>query len=73
MPEPSLDEARYSLEQVKAAFWATFHKAGEQWFNYLGSDTENEQSTISGWEGFLDHLQSPGSTPAGEGAARYNW
>ena len=46
----------YSKEDIKKAFWETFHKSGELWFNYLGTDEENESSTESKWEQFLDNL-----------------
>lgn len=44
-------------EQVKAAFWKTFHKAGELYFNYLGSEEECEESTRWQWEEFLENLR----------------
>ena len=27
---------KYTLNQIKKAFWEQFHKSGELWFNYLG-------------------------------------
>lgn len=50
----------YRLEQIKQAFYNNFHKSGEKWFNYLGSDEENNRSTEYEWKDFvheLDELQ----------------
>lgn len=52
------NEKQYSLEEIKKAFWATFHKSGELWFDYHGTDEENEASTESEWQLFLDKLNS---------------
>lgn len=49
---------KYSEEQIKKAFWATFHKAGDLWFNYLGDDESNEKSTKYQWDEFLEELQN---------------
>lgn len=48
----------YTLEQVKKAFWDTFHKNGEFFFNYLGSDEDNEGSTQLEWEYFIENLKN---------------
>ena len=48
----------YTLDEIKRAFWATFHKSGEVFFNYLGSDEENEASTNDGWVEFSEHLEN---------------
>lgn len=46
----------YTREQIKKAFWDTFHKTGEQWFNYLGDDAENEETTNGYWYDFEENL-----------------
>lgn len=46
----------YSVDQIKLAFWKTFHESGEIWFDYLSSPEENESSTNEEWEVFLENL-----------------
>jgi len=46
----------YTLEQIKAAFWAEFHETGELWFNYQGSPQENNEYTEGYWISFLENL-----------------
>jgi hypothetical protein len=49
-------EKRYTLAEIKSAFWATFHEAGEIFFPY-GEDREgNEETTASWWDDFLEAL-----------------
>jgi len=50
----------YTIEEIKAAFWDEFHLGGERWFNYLGTDEVNEDSTQSAWESFLEELEKKG-------------
>lgn len=50
-------QATYALEQIKAAYWAEFHAKGELWFNYLGTDEENEDHTQTNWEMFVNKLE----------------
>lgn len=47
----------YTIEQIKEAFWAEFHETGELWFDYLGTDETNNNSTSSHFQGFLERLQ----------------
>jgi len=47
----------YSLEHVKKAFWEIFHKSGEVWFDYLGTDEECTKSTNNIWEDFETSLR----------------
>jgi len=49
-------EKTFTLDQIKDAFWKTFHEAGELWFNYLGSKEVNEESTVYNWNEFLENL-----------------
>ena len=63
-----LTARRWSLEQIKAAFWAEFHKSGELWFSYFdeskemlgitrhGSEADCESCTNEYWGTFQDHL-----------------
>lgn len=46
----------YTLNQIKGAFWAEFHLSGERWFNYLGSEKDNEEYTQGAWENFVEEL-----------------
>ena len=55
----------YSLASVKRAFWATFHKDGEVWFDHLGTDEECERSTNTEWEFFLENLEKEAQVSAG--------
>jgi len=47
----------FTLSQIKEAFWKQFHLSGELWFNYHGSDEDNESSTNSEWEQFVEELE----------------
>lgn len=47
---------KYTIEQIKQAFWKTFHKSGEQWFDYLSEDKYCEQSTFENWKEFYENL-----------------
>jgi hypothetical protein len=29
---------KYTLDEIKEAFWTTFHKSGEWWFSYFSND-----------------------------------
>jgi hypothetical protein len=49
----------YSLTEIQKAFWETFHKCGEIWFDYLGSDVECEKSTWGEFGEFLENLVGP--------------
>lgn len=40
----------YNLEQIREAFWQTFHNQGEFWFN------EREGNTQFYWEEFINNL-----------------
>lgn len=44
------------VAQVKAAFWSTFHKSGELWFSYFGSDEHCETFTQEWWDTFAENL-----------------
>jgi len=53
----------YTLDQIKDAYWRTFHRAGELWFPY-GLETpeakeECEETTERHWEDFKEHLDDP--------------
>lgn len=47
----------YTLEQIKKAYWKTFHKSGEIWFNYLMSVKQNQEPTEEAWKHFLICLE----------------
>ena len=54
----------YTEEQVKTAFWATFHKSGELWFapeddGYAkdGTRLTSERDTQNYWVEFQGHLR----------------
>lgn len=48
----------YTIEQIKAAYWAEFHAKGELWFSYLGTDEQNESHTQVNWELFANRLNA---------------
>jgi hypothetical protein len=50
-------EKSFTISQIKAAFWEQFHKAGELWFDYLGSEEDNQSCTNGSWEEFLESLE----------------
>lgn len=47
----------YPLVQIKAAFWAVFHKSGEIWFSYLETDEKNTEYTQKWWRDFVEELE----------------
>ncbi len=49
----------YTIEEIKAAFWAEFHEAGEVWFPYTlvgESRVGCEEATEQHWQSFCEHL-----------------
>jgi len=60
MNKKIVDNRLFSIEQIKAAFWEEFHKAGELWFDYLGDEENNENSTEGHWQDFLETLERLG-------------
>lgn len=49
---------RFSLEEIRRAFWARFHKSGEQWFTYFGSEADCESATNGFWAEFVEYLRA---------------
>lgn len=47
----------YTEEEIKVAYWKTFHRAGELWFDYIGNDEACEESTKCHWGDFIDNLR----------------
>jgi len=50
------EERKYTLAEVKAAFWKTFHEAGEIWLPYGDDKESNESSTESWWNDFVENI-----------------
>jgi len=50
------EERKYTLEEIKAAYWKQFHQSGEVWFPY-GSGDSDEVVTDSEWDEFKEHLK----------------
>ena len=46
----------YTEEQIKKAFYETFHEIGEVFFNYLDTPEDNKASTEIEWKEFREHL-----------------
>ena len=46
----------FTLGEIEMAFRAEFHKSGEIFFNYLGSEEECENSTSYYWECLKERL-----------------
>lgn len=57
----------YTLEQIKRAFWEQFHESGETWFDYLGTEKENESYTQGEWKDFVEKLYNTPLEPTYEG------
>jgi len=51
-----MSEHNYTLKQIRDAFYAVFHLSGEQWFNYLDTDEENNSCTEAHWQAMADEL-----------------
>lgn len=47
---------KFSEEQIKKAFWEIFHKSGELWFNYFGTEEECNSYTENYWKDFIETL-----------------
>lgn len=54
-----MSEERFTLEQIKTAFWAEFHKSGERWFDYLGGEEACARDTEGAWRDFVEALRTP--------------
>jgi hypothetical protein len=50
--------ACWTLDQIRQAFWKTFHKEGELWFDYLSDEETCEESTRGMWSEFTDNLNA---------------
>lgn len=48
--------SEYTLEEIKMAFWGTFHQVGEIWFDYIGTEEEQNSHTEEWWDTFLEEL-----------------
>jgi hypothetical protein len=48
----------FTMEEIKAAFWATFHERGEVWFDYLSDEQSCQEATEGQWEDFKEALQN---------------
>lgn len=49
-------EKKYTLEQIKQAFWKTFHRSGEHWFPYKCEEEVSLEETQTSWECFEKNL-----------------
>ena len=52
---------QYTIEEIRTAFWAEFHKHGELFFPYPGmgsSEEECEEATTRAWQDFEDALDA---------------
>jgi hypothetical protein len=55
---------KYTLEQIKNAYWKQFHMAGEIFFTYSDAESASEQMEIS-WNEFVEYLnETHGGTVA---------
>jgi hypothetical protein len=53
-------DKKYTEDEIKKAFWSVFHEAGEAWFNYLGTEKDNNSSTESYWNDLKEELEKNG-------------
>jgi len=53
-----MEEKKYTLEEIKEAFWEAFHEHGELWFPYtrIASEEECQEATTNYWEEFQLYL-----------------
>jgi hypothetical protein len=49
---------KYTLEEIKKAFWKEFHESGELWFCYGNNKEENTEYTEEYWNEFVDELNN---------------
>ena len=47
----------FTLEQIKDAFWETFHEEGEMFFEYSGTEEEKLESTDYWFDQFVETLE----------------
>ena len=50
-------ENYYSLEEIRRAFWLTFHKSGKMFFDFM-TDEDANIATECVWGAFQDGLKS---------------
>lgn len=50
------EDKRYTLDQIKRAFWLVFHEAGELYFSRSGTKEEREEDTNYYWNEFKEGL-----------------
>ncbi|KKN02519.1 hypothetical protein LCGC14_1116910 [marine sediment metagenome] len=51
---------KFTEEELKVAFWKTFHKQGEMFFPYMaeyGEDEPCDSEVQFCWQDFLEHLK----------------
>ena len=63
----------YTEDEIRKAFWLTFHRSGERWFAYFGPDERDQEATDAVWQEFLEGLFSPDSAESGENLRRWRW
>lgn len=52
------EEATEIIEKtLHGAYWKKFHKAGELWFDYLGTEEECEAITEQNWQDFAECIE----------------
>jgi len=49
---------RWNLSQIKSAFWITFHKQGELYFDDLSDEQSNENCIAGFWSELVENLNS---------------
>lgn len=52
------EKRKYTLAEIKAAFWAEFHKSGEIFFPYGEDEDSAQETTQSFWDDFVAYLDA---------------
>ncbi len=60
------DTSRIIQKSLRDAFWKEFHKSGELWFDYLGTEDECQQCTEQAWNDFAEKFNQSLAEMAGQ-------
>lgn len=55
--DAKVPDGAFTEDEIKRAFWATFHKRGEVWFDHLSGPEACHESTADKWDGFVENLR----------------